>query len=94
MTQPTPPTKAALELMVQLVQENYNQFTSVTNQLLASYQSDAYKYRAQLQVIREELEELFARGVMPTPDAIMWVVNYPDAEKVDNLIQAFHGGQF
>lgn len=93
MTQPSMPNEA-LQLMVQIMESNHDQATHVTNQLLAGYQNDSYRYRAQLQVIREELAELFAQGVMPTPDVIMWIVNHPNHEKVDLLVQAFHEGQF
>ncbi len=73
----------ALELMVSLMEYSHDQTTHVTNQLLESYKEERDLARAQLWAIRNELDELFSQGVMPTPSRIMRIVHEPD----DRMVQ-------
>lgn len=79
-------------LVVQLLQDSHERANHVTNQLLEAYQRERDEARAQLWALRHELEMLFSRGVMPTPDAIMRIVHEPDPALVQQSIDRANEG--
>lgn len=74
------------DLVVRLLEHSHEQTNHVTNQLLEAYQRERDEARAQLWALRHELEMLFSRGVMPTPEAIMRIVHEPDPALVQQSI--------
>jgi hypothetical protein len=83
-----------LALMLTLLQRSNQEANHITSQLADAYQRDFYQARAELEVIRSQVERLFENGTMPTPDAVLRAIYYPSRAAVAERVARFENGEF
>lgn len=74
-----------LGTMIRLMGASHRETSSITNQLIESYQRSLVERDAELAIIRAEVDRLLSGEYAPSDAAIVRAVFYPDRERIREL---------
>lgn len=74
------------KLVVSLIQANYNDYASVTSMVIEGHENTIARLRAELDVIRMQMNYLFEGDYMPTESAILRAVFHPSEKAIEEHI--------